>query len=125
MIHETSFASLSQFSSPPGAKNAENSKRSTRRETVALHARQGGNVLSLPEEFDNLRQADAHIANALRRVEFQQRLIASMLAGSEQRARAESLLVTMQATLEQFMFQRESIRDGITRLQEPSPGETP
>jgi hypothetical protein len=81
-------------------------------------------VLSLPDEFDNLRLADAHIANALRRVEFQQRLIKSMLAGSEQRARAEALLVTMQATLEQFMFHRESICDGITRLQEHSAGAT-
>jgi hypothetical protein len=106
----------------PTTEEKEEDPRAGKRSRLA--ARQGGNVVSLPDEFDNLRQADAHIANALRRVEFQQRLIESMLAGSEQRARAEALLVTMQATLEQFMFHRESIRDGITRLQEHSAGET-
>jgi hypothetical protein len=76
-----------------------------------------GNMLTLSEELNKLRQADAHIADALRRIGLQQTLAASLPAGSE-KIRAEALLETMRTTLTQFNVHRESILANIARLRE-------
>ena len=75
-------------------------------------------MLSLSDELDKLQQADAHILEAVRRIELQQTLIASMPAGSGQRTRADELLATMQTTLSQFMFHRDAIIENLARLRQ-------
>ncbi|SAK75745.1 hypothetical protein AWB76_04957 [Caballeronia temeraria] len=75
-------------------------------------------MVSLSAELDHLRQADVHIADAVHRIALQQSLIASMPAGSAQRARAETLLLTMQTTLTQFTVHRAAIVESIARLRE-------
>ena len=75
-------------------------------------------MVSLSVEIDHLRQADVHITDAIRRIEIQQTLIAPMPAGSDQRARAEALLVTMQTTLAQFTVHRAALVESIERLRE-------
>lgn len=75
-------------------------------------------MVSLSQELGHLQQADVHITDAIRRIERQQMLTASMPAASSQRTRAETLLVTMQTTLAQFEVHRASIVESIARLQE-------
>ncbi|MBT2790407.1 hypothetical protein [Paraburkholderia strydomiana] len=71
---------------------------------------------TLSEELIRLRQADAHIADAIRRIELQRALIASMTTATDEKARAEALLSTMQATLDQFTAHRDAILESIQRL---------
>lgn len=75
-------------------------------------------MVTLSKELGKLQQADVHIADAIRRIELQRALIASLAAPSEQKekARAETLLSTMQATLNQFTFHRDAILESIERL---------
>ncbi|HEX7932700.1 MAG TPA: hypothetical protein VF573_06450 [Paraburkholderia sp.] len=73
-------------------------------------------MLTLSGELDKLRQADTHIVEAVRRIEQQQIMIASMPPESDQKTRAEDFLLTMQTTLTQFQFHREAIVENIARL---------
>ena len=73
-------------------------------------------MLTLAGEFDKLRQADVHIADAIRRIQSQQAMIASMPANSEEKTRAEDFLLAMQTTLTQFRFHRDAIVENIARL---------
>lgn len=77
---------------------------------------EGDNVLTLSEELSQLQQANDHIAAAIRRIEIQRTLIASMAGNGEERALAEALLATMQATLKQFTCHRDAIVENIVRL---------
>ncbi|PLP99543.1 hypothetical protein [Cupriavidus pauculus] len=73
-------------------------------------------MLTLSEELTKLGRAEAHVLEASRRIESQRALVTSMAAKSGERVRAETLLSTMQATLNQFTFHRDAILENIERL---------
>jgi hypothetical protein len=73
---------------------------------------------TLAEELERLHQADQHIADATKRIAAQRRLVASMEEATVDRTRAEELLQTMLATLDQFSLHRQAILETIRRLQD-------